>query len=455
MASVMEKYREVELSKLRPAEDNPRQEIGDVTELAQSIKAQGIIAPLVVIDAKDGTFTIVAGHRRFAAAKEAKLKEVPVLVREMSDQQRLEVMLVENLQREDLTVIEEAQSYQRLIDQVGYSQRDLAERVGRGQSHISKRISLLALPAKVQDDIAKGKLNIQDAEQLARLKTNAEAVERILRTFKDDPFASMRTLVDTEIAEEKRVHKLAQVEKSLLKKGFTIVPQDDWQAGSAWTVEGDKPTDKTEYVGIDDNGKVVVLTPRSETAAASVTPIRADEDGESEDYEGAEPEGEPEQPVKLSAAEKRSLEAQEKVKAHEKALRDAREGRFDAMSEFVSKRVSKTAVWDLVTDAFIRGVNSNTASLAVKLLGLEPTLEDVEHSGPRDVLRHNATEGTEALNRTVAAIAMAENELSVRGTWVQWPTSPEVKIHFDFLKTIGYAPTAAEKKELAGKAPHE
>jgi len=149
-----------------PAQDNPRKTYGQISELAASIKAQGIIQPLVVTPREVG-FLVVTGHRRLMAAKHAGLREVPCIVREIDDQERLEVMLVENVQREDLNPIEEARGYAELQG-LGLKQQQIAMKVGKSQSHIAKRLKLLSLSEDVQQQIAKGELAASVALEAAQ-----------------------------------------------------------------------------------------------------------------------------------------------------------------------------------------------------------------------------------------------------------------------------------------------
>jgi ParB/RepB/Spo0J family partition protein len=187
------------LDKLTPAPDNPRRDLGDLTELAKSISAVGIVEPLVVTTTattvEDGHLLIVAGHRRLAAAQKAGLTAAPVMVHQgMDDLTRREIMLVENLQRSDLTPAEEARTYQGLIE-LGVSQHQLAERIGRSQPHISRRLALLALPDEIVARVGivatgpKGKGNrtnstgitMEDATELLKLKDHPDELAKVVK----------------------------------------------------------------------------------------------------------------------------------------------------------------------------------------------------------------------------------------------------------------------------------
>ncbi|WP_066195382.1 MULTISPECIES: ParB/RepB/Spo0J family partition protein [Gracilibacillus] len=145
-----EKIEEVELVKCRPNPYQPRKvfEADAIEELKESIQEHGILQPLIVRNSIRG-YEIVVGERRYRAAKEANLETIPVIIKELTDEQMMELALLENIQREDLTPIEEATAYERLINELGTTQDQLAKRLGKSRSHIANLVRLLSLP----DDI--------------------------------------------------------------------------------------------------------------------------------------------------------------------------------------------------------------------------------------------------------------------------------------------------------------
>jgi ParB family chromosome partitioning protein len=149
------------LDKLRFNPNQPRKtfEEESLKELADSIREQGIIQPIIVEDAGDGTYTIVAGERRSRAARLAGLREVPVLIRAYSDEKRLEVSIIENVQRADLNPIEEAAAYKRLMNLTGLSQDEVAAKVGKNRSTVANALRLLKLPAAVQKSLETGEIS--------------------------------------------------------------------------------------------------------------------------------------------------------------------------------------------------------------------------------------------------------------------------------------------------------
>ncbi|MCT6926114.1 MULTISPECIES: ParB/RepB/Spo0J family partition protein [Bacillales] len=151
-------------------------------ELAQSIKEHGIIQPIIARK-KGRKYEIIAGERRWRAAKLAGLEEIAVLVKEMTEQQMMEVAILENLQREDLTPIEEAEAYSSLIEQLNFTQEDLANRLGKSRPHIANHIRLLQLPEEVRALVNDGSLTMGHGRTLLGLKNKrqiAEVAKRVI-----------------------------------------------------------------------------------------------------------------------------------------------------------------------------------------------------------------------------------------------------------------------------------
>jgi ParB family chromosome partitioning protein len=162
--------RTVPIEHLRPGRFQPRHRFDEasVNALAESIKAQGILQPILVRrhPERPNEFEIVAGERRWRAAQIAKLHEVPVVIRDLTDAQSLELAIVENVQRQDLTPLEEAEGYRRLIDDFQHTQEDLARTLGKSRSHIANTLRLLALPEGVKLLMDEGKLTAGHARTL-------------------------------------------------------------------------------------------------------------------------------------------------------------------------------------------------------------------------------------------------------------------------------------------------
>jgi ParB family chromosome partitioning protein len=161
------------LDKLRANPNQPRKTFAEesLKELADSIREQGIIQPIIVEDTGDGVYTIVAGERRSRAARLAGLQEVPVLIRNYSDEKRLEVSIIENVQRADLNPIEEAAAYKKLMKITGLSQDEVAAKVGKNRSTVANALRLLKLPAAIQKSLETGEISPGHARAILSVLT--------------------------------------------------------------------------------------------------------------------------------------------------------------------------------------------------------------------------------------------------------------------------------------------
>ena len=166
--------RDIAVDRITASPYQPRRIFDDakIEELAASIRNQGIIQPLVVRPLGEG-FQLIAGERRWRAAMKAGLNRVPVVIRNASDHEALQLALVENLQREDLNPIEEANGYRRLQEEFHWSQEEMAEKVGKSRPAIANSLRLLTLPAEVQQEVTAGKLPAGQARALLGLHTEA------------------------------------------------------------------------------------------------------------------------------------------------------------------------------------------------------------------------------------------------------------------------------------------
>lgn len=173
-------FMSVNVQVLEPNRFQPRTtfEESDLEDLTESIRTQGVVQPIVVTPKGSGRYTIIAGERRWRASQRAGLKEVPVVVREVAnDQQLLEMALVENVQRADLNAVEEAEAYRTLGDSFDLSQEEIAKRVGKGRTTITNSLRLLRLPQEVQDYLREGRLTAGQARPLLSIPDKAQQIE--------------------------------------------------------------------------------------------------------------------------------------------------------------------------------------------------------------------------------------------------------------------------------------
>lgn len=169
---------ELNLSDLRPNPYQPRKVFDEeaLNELASSIKEHGVFQPIIVKKSIKG-YDIIAGERRFRASKMAGLDKIPAIVREFTDDQMMEIALLENLQRENLSAIEEATAYKSMIEHLNLTQDELAKRVGKSRSHVTNIIGLLRLPKVVQDMISDNRITMGHARALSKLNDDDEIIE--------------------------------------------------------------------------------------------------------------------------------------------------------------------------------------------------------------------------------------------------------------------------------------
>jgi ParB family chromosome partitioning protein len=194
-----ERAREVDTDLLRPNPYQPRTTVGDagIEDLARSIRANGIIQPIVVRKV-DGGYEIVAGERRWRAAQRAALLKVPIVVRDVPDERLLAAALVENVQREDLNPMEQAVAYRRLADELHFTQEQIAEAVGKDRSSIANFLRLLRLPHEVRENVASGTLSMGHARALLGLPD-----ETSQRNLARDVVARQLSVRETEVLVKK------------------------------------------------------------------------------------------------------------------------------------------------------------------------------------------------------------------------------------------------------------
>ena len=172
-------YRELPIYKVEPNPDQPRREFDEeeLQALADSITVHGVIQPLTVREMPNGYYQIIAGERRWRAARIAGLSDVPVVVIEADDKKAMELALIENLQRQDLNPVEEAMGYQSLIEEYGLTQEETAERVGKSRPAVANTLRLLSLTPEVLEKLKIGQLTAGHARAILTLKSEKKQLE--------------------------------------------------------------------------------------------------------------------------------------------------------------------------------------------------------------------------------------------------------------------------------------
>lgn len=208
----------IPLSQIEPNPDQPRRDFDEIalSELAASVKMHDLIQPITVMKLANGKYRIIAGERRFRAAKIAGLPEIPVYIREVTDSKILELALLENLQREDLNAIEIALSYRQLMDEMNYTQDELAERMGKERSTVANYLRLLKLPPDIQVAVRNNVISMGHARALI----NVDTVDKQLYCFKEINTKGLSVRQTEELVRKLYAPKSTSASKANLSPGF-------------------------------------------------------------------------------------------------------------------------------------------------------------------------------------------------------------------------------------------
>ncbi|MFV9876061.1 MAG: ParB/RepB/Spo0J family partition protein [Rickettsiales endosymbiont of Dermacentor nuttalli] len=174
----------IAIEMIMASKSQPRQVFSEahILELAESIKNNGVIVPIIVRFSKShNKYEIIAGERRWRAAKVVGLAKIPAIIREVEDKQALEIALIENVQRQDLTVLEEAEGYKKLIEEFNYTQEKLSEIIGKSRSHIANLLRLLTLPDNIKDMINKGELSMGHARAIMSAEDMNSTAQEVVK----------------------------------------------------------------------------------------------------------------------------------------------------------------------------------------------------------------------------------------------------------------------------------
>jgi ParB/RepB/Spo0J family partition protein len=456
--------KQVPIKQVTPAPDNIRESVGDVVELSTSIAESGLVQPLIVRPLANGNFEVVAGARRLAAAELAGLDEIPVIVRDYTEEQRLVAMAVENLQREDLTPLEEARAYKRILELTGASQRDLAPRIGKTQPHISKRLALLELPKDVQKQVDAGGITIPDALELAKL---AEHPERLKKALAHDQWTPLTARVRQQLDEIKRDEKIAKLEESIESKGYrTIRVTSEYQLP--------KGVHRLKGGSSYDAHALDITTAKHETQPCHAIAITRNADSfpvctDRKNHPNAKTTQE-----KDRAARSSTGRAAPRLDPQTKKLHAAREERLQFVAGLVAKKPSKDAL-QFIAAAYVEGqieyFEGELDRVAI-LLGAVDAPEDGSTILPDDVdaaerVREFAQRGAGETQRAALALALVDadnGELErvlrgnppgsryVRGRGLETIDPVMPRMYLELLRGQGYQLGDLETKVVAGGA---
>ena len=244
---------------IHPSPWQPRRLVPDdgIEELAQSIREKGILQPLVVRLKGEG-YELIVGERRWRAAQRAGLKKVPILLKEATDQEVIELALIENIQREDLNPLEEAEAYQRLITEFAHTQEALAQRIGKDRSSVANALRLLKLPEEVKDALARNAISMGHARALLAFKNEREQIafcRKIIqkRLSVRETEDSIRHLLETKTSKPPREVVMPEIEslreelRQILKTQVKI------------KMRGERGAIEIEFYSLDDLERILEL----------------------------------------------------------------------------------------------------------------------------------------------------------------------------------------------------
>jgi len=234
----------VDINEIEAGDFQPRKHFDQekIKELADSIISNGLVQPIIVNRSLSGKYKIIAGERRYRACKIAGLKEIPVIVRDLTEKQMLEIALIENIQRQELTAIEEAEGFEKLMQEFGYTQADLATAVGKSRSHVANLLRLNQLPASIKQMVNEGSLSMGHARCLIGLENAEELAQKVVandlnvRQTEDltrkKELQSRSRKSNGEVLAQEVDNDLVMLGHSLSEKfGVRVVVENSWNGG--------------------------------------------------------------------------------------------------------------------------------------------------------------------------------------------------------------------------------
>jgi ParB family chromosome partitioning protein len=252
-----------DIHEIHPSPWQPRRLLADdgIDELALSIREKGILQPLVVRKTGEG-YELIVGERRWRAAQRAGLVKVPILVKEATDQEVIELALIENLQREDLNPLEEAEAYQRLIAEFAYTQEVLAQRIGKDRSSVANTLRLLKLPTEAKDALERNAISMGHARALLALRNEGEQVSFCRKIVQKglsvrETEAGIRKILETTTSPPPRESVMPEIEslreelRHILKTQVRI------------KVRGERGAIEIEFYSLDDLERILELIRRA------------------------------------------------------------------------------------------------------------------------------------------------------------------------------------------------
>jgi ParB family chromosome partitioning protein len=422
---------EISIELIDPSPDNPRSDLGDLKEMAESIRQVGVLQPLQVRPTGD-RFLLIYGHRRLAAAKLAKRATVPVFFAPEADEAADHTRrLVENLHREDLTPLDEAKGYQQLLGLgVSGGQRGLAKLVGKSQSHVSKRLALLELPHEIQAHVDSARITPTDAVELSKLSDEPERLQEAVKAGLSYGSAALAHEVKRQLAAREEEAEQQRHRDELRAAGMAVV--DDPRPYNR--EDGPVPLTWLPWVDADEHVQVDchAVTP---TSSGDVTALCLN------------PQAHPD-PTGAAKDEDQARQAAE-AQAEQDARLQARKERWAFAAGLVTKGSpadgAALAVHQCLAGDFYIRVDDEALA---ELLDLKP--DTLHGEDAADAVKAYVAKGSRNAQRAVYAIGVALAETSLDGP-ISYGTGPLLgqRAYFDHLVAAGYSLSRFDQEHLA------
>ena len=462
-------YREVPLDELAANPLNGRRKLTGIAEMADSIRAVGILEPLLLTPADNGQLLVVFGHRRFAAAKQAGLDTVPSIVRtDLDEGQVLQAAIIENNQRENLTYLEEAGQLQRLMDLRALPVRDLAKAVGRSAQYVTGRLALLTLPEAARAALDRGSITLDIALQLAGLADYPEIVADLVDEDGEvDPYlleaARERVTVERECArlvEEAKAKGLRLIDDDPLSQGFRYLATLDLTTGqqaahrrqSCHAVYLDRSFGRSRLVPVctaPDRHRPAAAKPETADNAGRGSPADSP-DGDA----GERLTGQPTRDAATGGEQDRAAQlrerAEERKRAEEERERNRKrvaKARREYLAGLAGKRIKRGDAAAFAFGAIIERANTNHLATVGKALGLTPGEGAYGQTDWRTPVAAHAADSGDNLLKVAFLVSCA---------WAEDHTGPYTGGYDGFaaryvetLAKLGYEPDPYETQQIA------
>lgn len=432
----------LKLDSLVPHPQNPRKELGDLTELADSIKAVGVMQNLTVVpeDEDWNSFRIVIGHRRAAAAKLAGLEEVPcVVIEHMDEKEQLATMLLENIQRSDLTVIEQAEGFQMMID-IGSSITEISRRTGFGETTIRHRVKLLELDRELLEE-KQPQMKINDMIYLEKIK-DPKRRETVLKLYGGS--ANFAQRVDQEARTEAQQEKKEKVIKLLEERGLK-------ETKEAWKFDRKGGVDVNDF---DEDAEI--------PAGATHYSQYLSYDGRLILYGERERNNQPEESAEAQEERKRIEDAQERYRTLETLYGEMNERMADFVLSFKSfddeqkLDIQKSAQTHMLTNSYID--IDEVYDFLYGIGVLKTSRADLEEGKDIDEACRVISDSIEMVNVdtvwiAVLLAALVRDRCTINSTWrgvVAYNDNTSYKAIADLIVRLGYELSEEEEQLLNG-----